>query len=161
MFRQDLLFFFSNNAFAEFTNMWETAFDVTDQTFDCLVNRSKGDTSLNMFLINHFLDKIVLGQAAPDIDKLNETNAASGLGSLGAQVSTCQTTQGRPPNFMLVDVCCHIYSCRNKHLTYRPFSIMNLVVDLYSRWQQTSTGFHTPRLVLLQLLLPHLSLELH
>jgi hypothetical protein len=46
----------------EFTNMWETAFDVTDTTFDCNVNRSKGDTSTELFLINHFLDKIVWGR---------------------------------------------------------------------------------------------------
>ena len=70
-----------------------------------------------MFLINHFLDTIVLGQAAPDIAKLNVTNSLSGPGSLGAQVSTCIATQGRPPNFMLVDVCRHIYSCRDNHLT--------------------------------------------
>jgi hypothetical protein len=87
----------------EFTNIWETKFDVTDPTFDCLVNRSKGDSSTEMFLINHFLDTIVLGQATPDIAKLNVTNAFSGPGSLGAQVSTCLATQGRPPNFMLVD----------------------------------------------------------
>jgi len=87
----------------EFTNIWETQFDVLDPTFDCLVNRSKGDSSTEMFLINHFLDTIVLGQASPDIAKLNVTNALSGPGSLGAQVSTCIATQGRPPNFMLVD----------------------------------------------------------
>jgi len=87
----------------EFTNIWETAFDVTDTTFDCLVNRSKGDSSTEMFLINHFLDTIVLGQDAPDIAALNQTNAVSGTGSLGTQVNTCITTQGRPPNFLLVD----------------------------------------------------------
>lgn len=106
-----LVSFYSNDVFAEFTNIWETKFDVLDPTFDCLVNRSKGDSSTEMFLINHFLDTTVLGQAAPDIANLNVTNAFSGPGSLGAQVSTCITTQGRPPNFMLVDVCLHIYSC--------------------------------------------------
>ena len=40
---------------AEFTNIWETAYDVTDTTFDCEVNRTKGDTSTQMYLINHFL----------------------------------------------------------------------------------------------------------
>jgi hypothetical protein len=48
----------------EFTNIWETAFDVTDTTFDCNVNRTKGDTATQMYLINHFLDKLVLGQPA-------------------------------------------------------------------------------------------------
>ena len=110
MFPQDLLIFYFNNAFAEFTNIWETSFDVTDTTFDCLVNRSKGDSSTEMFLINHFLDTVVLGQPAPDMHALNQTNAVTGTGSLGTQINTCMITQGRPPNFMLVDVCRHIYS---------------------------------------------------
>jgi hypothetical protein len=88
----------------EFTNMWETAFDVTDTTFDCNVNRSKGETSTELFLINHFLDKIVLGQPAPDPEDANVTNAVSGTGSLGVQVQTCVAAQGRNPNFLLVDV---------------------------------------------------------
>jgi len=87
----------------EFTNIWETAFDVTDTTFDCNVNRSKGDSSTEMFLINHFLDTLLFGQPTPDIAALNQTNAANGTGSLGTQVNTCLTTQGRPPNFLLVD----------------------------------------------------------
>jgi len=88
----------------EFTNIWETAFDVTDPTFDCLVNRSKGDSSTEMFLINHFLDTVVLNNLpTPNILALNQTNGVSGTGSLGAQVDTCMTTQGRPPNFLLVD----------------------------------------------------------
>jgi hypothetical protein len=89
----------------EFTNMWETAFDVTDTTFDCNVNRSKGDTTTELFLINHFLDKIVLGQPAPDPENADTTNAANGTGSLGEQVQTCVAAHGRNPNFMLVDVC--------------------------------------------------------
>ena len=89
----------------EFTNMWESAFDVTDTTFDCNVNRSKGDTSTELFLINHFLDKIVLGQPAPDPEDANVTNGVSGTGSLGTQVQTCIAAHGRSPNFMLVDVC--------------------------------------------------------
>lgn len=112
MFRRDLLIFYFNNAFAEFTNIWETAFNVLDPNFDCNVNRTKGDTSTQMYLINHFLDELILGQPAPKLSALNQTNADSGPGSLGAQVITCMSTQGRPPNFMLVDVCRHIYSCR-------------------------------------------------
>lgn len=87
----------------EFTNVWETAFDVTDTTFDCNVNRTKGDTSTQMYLINHFLDKIVAGFPAPDPDNANTTNAAIGVGSLGQQVQTCATQHDRNPNFMLVD----------------------------------------------------------
>ncbi|EIN14014.1 PLC-like phosphodiesterase [Punctularia strigosozonata HHB-11173 SS5] len=88
----------------EFTNIWETAFDVTDTTFDCNVNRSSGDTSTEMYLINHFLDKEVLGSPAPDVDNANTTNGVSGTGSLGEQaLDTCVATNGRYPNFMLVD----------------------------------------------------------
>jgi hypothetical protein len=88
----------------EFTNIWETAFNVIDPNFDCNVNRTTAsDTSTQMFLINHFLDKILVGVPVPATDQLNVTNAASGSGSLGAQVDTCVTAQGRAPNFLLVD----------------------------------------------------------
>jgi len=87
----------------EFTNVWETAFDLTDTTFDCNVNRTNGDPSTEMFLINHFLDQIILGQPAPDPDAANVTNGVSGTGSLGLQVQICAAANGRNPNFMLVD----------------------------------------------------------
>lgn len=88
----------------EFTNIWETAYDVTDPAFDCNVNRTHAtDTSTQMYLINHFLDRLLLGQPVPYVDKANVTNAATGAGSLGAQVTTCVAAYGRPPNFMLVD----------------------------------------------------------
>jgi hypothetical protein len=87
--------------------MWETAFDVTDPTFDCNVNRTKGDSSTQLYTINHFLDKndaSLLGSLTPDKDALNTTNAASGTGSLGLQAEQCTEQYGRSPNFMLVDV---------------------------------------------------------
>lgn len=90
----------------EFTNVWETAFDVTDPTFDCNVNRTNGDSTTMMYLINHFLDEevnVVATSIAPDKGQLNVTNAASGPGSLGAQASECSAQYGRAPNFMLVD----------------------------------------------------------
>ncbi|OBZ68413.1 hypothetical protein A0H81_11684 [Grifola frondosa] len=88
----------------EFSNMWETAYDLTDATaFDCNVNRSNGDTTTQMFLINHFLDTIVAGFPAPDSAQANTTNAVSGVGSLGQQVETCVAQYGKNPNFMLVD----------------------------------------------------------
>jgi hypothetical protein len=93
--------------------VWETAFDVTDTTFNCTVNRGNGNVPL--YLINHFLDKIVLGQPAPDPDQANITNAVSGTGALGVQVQTCAAEYGRNPNFMLVDVC--IYCVARSLLT--------------------------------------------
>ncbi|KIY69138.1 PLC-like phosphodiesterase [Cylindrobasidium torrendii FP15055 ss-10] len=87
----------------EFTNVWETAYDVTDTTFDCEVNRTKGDSGTQLYMINHFLDKLVLGTPAPDISKANLTNSVSETGGLGIQSDTCTAQYGRPPNFMLVD----------------------------------------------------------
>lgn len=92
----------------EFSNIWETAFDVTDPSFSCAVNRSDGNTAQQMYLINHFLDEStsILGSAdvpAPAKDQLNTTNAASGFGSLGQQASDCIGLYGNAPNFMLVD----------------------------------------------------------
>ncbi|KAF5352466.1 hypothetical protein D9756_006018 [Leucocoprinus leucothites] len=89
----------------EFTHIWETAFDVTDPAFDCNINRTSSnvDPAGTMYLINHFLDKTVLGNPVPFVEKLNVTNAASGDGSLGAQVDTCMAQHSKPPNFMLVD----------------------------------------------------------
>jgi len=92
----------------EFVNVWETAFDVTDPAFSCAVNRTQGDTSQQMYLINHFLEsnqQIVgnIGGLAPAKDQLNTTNAASGPGSLGQQAADCSAQNGRAPNFMLVD----------------------------------------------------------
>jgi len=62
------------------------------------------DPSGTMYLINHFLDKTILGNPVPFVEKLNQTNAATGAGSLGAQVDSCVTQYSKPPNFMLVDV---------------------------------------------------------
>jgi len=86
----------------EFTNVWETPFDVTTE-FDCSVNRTKGDSSTEMYLINHFLDTIVLDSPAPDISAANETNAVSGTNSLGAQVDLCVSQYNKAPNYLLVD----------------------------------------------------------
>ncbi|KAF7339277.1 PLC-like phosphodiesterase [Mycena sanguinolenta] len=87
----------------EFTNVWETPFDVTDPAFDCSVNRTHGDSSTQMYLINHFLDTILLNSPVPDIAEANVTNGVSGTGSLGAQVDTCVAAYGRAPNYLLVD----------------------------------------------------------
>lgn len=89
---------------AEFLNMWETAYNIVDaNNFDCAVNRTQGDTNTQMSLINHFLDRLVLGNPAPDKTRANVTNAATGFGSLGTHVSTCAAQNGRNPNFLLVN----------------------------------------------------------
>ncbi|KAI0683820.1 PLC-like phosphodiesterase, partial [Cytidiella melzeri] len=88
----------------EVTNMWETAFDVTDTTFNCNVNRTAGDPTTQMYLINHFLDSSgFLGVPTPDIADAATTNSVTGVGSLGQQVETCAAQYSRDPNFLLVD----------------------------------------------------------
>jgi hypothetical protein len=121
----------------EFTNIWETAFDVTDPSFSCAVNRSQGDTSQQMYLINHFLDsnQAILGSVnslAPDKGQLNVTNAANGPGSLGQQASDCTAQNGRPPNFLLVDVSRDLFSKCSWSLTWQ-FSSIIMAKDLCSR----------------------------
>ena len=93
------------NALAEFSNIWETPFDTVDKTaFQCQKDRGSGDVSTSMFLINHFLDTLLLGNPIPDVASANLTNAASGPGSLGEEVAVCVGLYNRYPNFLLVDV---------------------------------------------------------
>jgi len=92
----------------EFTNMWETPFDVMDPAFPCDVNRTAGpDPSTKMYLINHYLYEPVtivgVSTLGPAKSKLAVTNAASGVGSLGAEVQNCVTAHTNPPNILLVD----------------------------------------------------------
>jgi hypothetical protein len=91
----------------EFSNMWEDAYDVTDQEFACNVNRSTGSPTTTLSMTNHFLDVYgnILGINAwlPDKDKLNETNAETGYGSIGQGASNCVGLWGKPPNHILLD----------------------------------------------------------
>ncbi|KAF8516720.1 PLC-like phosphodiesterase [Hysterangium stoloniferum] len=92
----------------EFSNVWETPFDVTEASFPCSVNRtSSANPTSQLSLINHYLDtSVTVGTItfpAPDRDQLAVTNAASGLGSLGAEVQACIAAHGAAPNFLLVD----------------------------------------------------------
>lgn len=93
---------------AEFTNIWETAFDVTDPSFPCTLNRTAGTADGKMGLSNHFLDKyasiVGVQSLVPDKDSLNTTNAASGPGSLGEEAKTCLALNKKQQTFFLVDV---------------------------------------------------------
>lgn len=86
----------------------ETPFDVTDASFNqCSINRPPGASpDGRMVLVNHFLDKEVLGSdiLVPDSAADFQTNAATGHGSIGAQVDLCTQTYGRTPNFVLLDM---------------------------------------------------------
>jgi len=91
----------------EFSNMWEDAYDVTDTTFGCAVNRSTGSPASTLMLVNHFLDTTytIAGSQLfiPNKTKLNQTNAATGTGSIGQHVSNCLQLWGRNPNHILLD----------------------------------------------------------
>jgi hypothetical protein len=95
------------NPMTEFSNMWEDAYDVTDQEFGCNVNRSSGSPTTTLSLTNHFLDVYgnILGINAwlPNKDLLNETNAETGYGSIGQGAQNCVGLWGRPPNHILLD----------------------------------------------------------
>lgn len=137
---------------SEFSNVWETAFDVTDPSFDCNVNRTHGTASSQMYLINHFLDTLILGNPAPDVGQANVTNGVSGTGSLGAQVDTCVAANGRAPNFMLVDVS---ISSINWLFLIRPSSMSMGVVPCFKLQPQS---MESPIILLLPL--PHLTQHL-
>jgi len=93
------------NTLTEFSNIWETPYNTVDKTaFQCQKDRGSGDVSTSMFLINHFLDTLLLGNPIPDVASANLTNAASGPGSLGEEVAVCVGLYSRYPNFLLVDV---------------------------------------------------------
>ncbi|KDE02365.1 hypothetical protein MVLG_07079 [Microbotryum lychnidis-dioicae p1A1 Lamole] len=91
----------------EFTNVWETPYDETSTSFPCTVDRVTGSYSDKMYMMNHFLGRNVslLGETftVPATSSLNQTNAATGTGSLGAQASSCFSQYKYYPTFTLVD----------------------------------------------------------
>ncbi|KAF3761036.1 hypothetical protein M406DRAFT_268530 [Cryphonectria parasitica EP155] len=95
----------------EFSNMWETPFDPTDNTFPCTIQRPEGlsvEAGENMlFLANHNLnaDVSILGTSilVPDVSALNTTNNVTGTGSLGDAANTCIAAFNRPPTVLNVD----------------------------------------------------------
>jgi hypothetical protein len=56
-----------------------------------------------MMIVNHFLDVDILGILIPDDAADSTTNAATGVGSIGAQADLCISTWKRSPNLILVD----------------------------------------------------------
>ena len=92
----------------EFDYYFETPYDVTDTTFGpstCNLDRPAGSSpNGKMYIINHFLDLDLLGVDIPYNARDTQTNAATGAGSIGAQVTECEGDYGRPPNVVLVDM---------------------------------------------------------
>ena len=56
-----------------------------------------------MYIVNHFLDIEIAGITIPDNAADEATNAATGVGSIGAQVALCEGLYGRGPVGILVD----------------------------------------------------------
>lgn len=89
----------------EFTYFFETPYDTTDPTFpECTIDRPPGGTADGrMYIVNHFLDLDLDGIDIPDNAADNTTNAATGVGSIGAQADLCIGLYGKAPVGILVD----------------------------------------------------------
>ena len=95
----------------EFANAWETPFSPVDRDFPCNADRPPGqDRKVNedrLYIANHNLNVQIafvgISLLVPATTLLNETNAISGYGSLGAMNRNCTRDWNRPPNFLLVD----------------------------------------------------------
>lgn len=95
----------------EFTQVWESPFDPLDRDFPCTVQRppdlSDASAKNRLYLINHNLNAEfnVFGTEilVPAVSLLNETNNATGYGSLGEAARNCRKQWGRAPNFLNVD----------------------------------------------------------
>ncbi|KAK1754646.1 PI-PLC X domain-containing protein 1 [Echria macrotheca] len=95
----------------EFSQMWETPFDPTDQKFPCTVQRppdlKEEDAKKRLYLMNHNLNVEVslLGSTVnvPAVSQLNVTNNVTGFGSLGVAAANCRDDWGLPPTVLNVD----------------------------------------------------------
>ena len=89
----------------EFSYFFETPFDTLDPAFpECTIDRPAGaKADGRMYIVNHFLDVEWNGIDMPDRGALRQTNAADGVGSIGAQADLCIGLYGRAPVGVLVD----------------------------------------------------------
>jgi hypothetical protein len=91
----------------EFSYFFETPYDTTDPSFpQCSLNRPPNSSPEGkMYIVNHFLDRELFADILiPDNSADFATNAATGNGSIGAQVTLCEGVYGRVPNLVLVDM---------------------------------------------------------
>ena len=93
----------------EFTYFFETPYDTLDPTFpECTIDRPAGaKADGRMYIVNHFLDVAFAGIDIPDRSALDTTNAATGVGSIGAQADLCIGLYGTAPMGILVDYFDH------------------------------------------------------
>lgn len=81
----------------EFSQIWETPFNPTDNTFPCVVDRPpylpQDQARKRLYLINHNLNfEVSLGNfnlLIPNFPEMNITNGVSGPGSLGLSAEQC------------------------------------------------------------------------
>ena len=68
-----------------------------------------------MYIVNHFLDLDLDGIDIPDDPADSTTNAATGVGSIGAQADICIGLYGRAPWGVLVDYFDHgdVFTAQN------------------------------------------------
>lgn len=95
----------------EFSQMWETPFDPLDRDFPCDIQRPPGlseeDARNRLYLMNHNLNVefnvFDISLLVPAVSLLNETNNATGYGSLGDAAKGCRKKFDRAPNILNVD----------------------------------------------------------
>ena len=89
----------------EFHYFFETPFENTDPDFSsCNLDRPSGSNGDGlMYIVNHFLQVKIGDIFIPNEILLPRTNAATGRGSIGAQVDVCKNKWGRKPKAVLVD----------------------------------------------------------
>ena len=89
----------------EFSYFFETPYDTTDPTFpECSLDRpADASPTDRMYIVNHFLDINISNILIPDEAAANTTNAATGVGSIGGQVSICQGLYDYNPKGVLLD----------------------------------------------------------
>lgn len=95
----------------QFSQMWESPFDPVDRDFPCTVQRppdlSDQDARKRLYMINHNLNVefnvFDVSLLVPAVALLNETNNATGYGSLGLAANNCRSDWGRAPNILNVD----------------------------------------------------------
>ncbi|KAK2463321.1 hypothetical protein APHAL10511_004632 [Amanita phalloides] len=87
----------------EFDMIWETPYGVTDPSFPCSVDRITGPLSRanHMYLINHSLNKDVLGIVMSDPVDAATTNGDASI--LNNAHGCAHLAGGRNPNFILLD----------------------------------------------------------
>ncbi len=89
----------------EFSYFFETPYDTLDPNFpECTLDRpSNASPAGRMYIVNHFLDISIFGVDIPDRAADPQTNAATGAGSIGAQVAICDGMYVQAPKGVLVD----------------------------------------------------------